>query len=77
VGYSVILYIYTSVNFELFADYILFKEASEEIEISFQSEITIMNEDSELVCIFNEHTKEIVSKTQEFQEGDSGWSLII
>jgi len=35
-----------------------------------------MNKDSDLECIFHEHTMEIISKTQEFQERDSGWFLI-
>jgi len=53
------------------------KDKSEEIEMkSFQSKMTIMNKDSDLECIFREHTMEIISKTQEFQERDSGWSLI-
>jgi len=43
---------------------------------SFQSKMTIMNKDSDLECIFHEHTMKIVSKNQEFQERDSGWSLI-
>jgi len=43
---------------------------------SFQSKMSIMNKDSGLECIFHEHTMEIISKTQEFQERDSGWSLI-
>jgi len=38
--------------------------------------MTIMNKDSDLECIFHEHTMEIISKTQEFKERDSGWSLI-
>jgi len=76
---STLLERYTSakVNFELFAEYILFKDESEEIEMkSFQSKMTIMNKDSDLENIFHEHTMEIISKTQEFQERDSGWSLI-
>jgi len=37
------------VNFELFAEYILFKDESEEIELkTFQSKIMIMNKDSDL-----------------------------
>jgi len=43
---------------------------------SFQSEMTIMNKDSDLENIFHEPTMEIISKAQEFQERDSGWSLI-
>jgi len=43
---------------------------------SFQSKMTIMNKDSDLENIIHEHTMEIISKTQEFQERDSGWSLI-
>jgi len=43
---------------------------------SFQSKMTIMNKDSELENIFHGHTMETISKTQEFQERDSGWSLI-
>jgi len=35
-----------------------------------------MNKDSDLKCIFHEHTMEIIIKTQEFQERDSGWCLI-
>jgi len=35
-----------------------------------------MNKDSDLENIFHEHTMEIISETQEFQERDSGWSLI-
>jgi len=76
---SILLESYTSakVNFELFAEYILFKDESEEIDMkSFQSKMTIMNKDSDLENIFHEHTMEIISKTQEFQERDSGWSLI-
>jgi len=76
---TILLESYTSakVNFELFAEYILFKDEPEEIEMkSFQSKITIMNKDSDLECIFNEHTIEIISKTQEIHERDSGWSLI-
>jgi len=76
---SILLESYTSakVNFELFAELILFKDGSEEMEIkSFQSKMTTMNKDSDLECIFHEHVMEIVSKTQDFQERDSGWSLI-
>jgi len=43
---------------------------------SFQSKMRIMNKDSDLENIFHEHTMEIISKTQEFQKRDSGWSLI-
>jgi len=43
---------------------------------SFQSKITIMNKDYDLECIFHEHTTEIISKTPEYKERDSGWSLI-
>jgi len=43
---------------------------------SFESKMTIMNKVSDLECIFHEYTMEISSKTQEFQERDSGWSLI-
>jgi len=61
----------------LFAEYILFKDESEEIEMkSVQSKMTMMNKDSDLECIFHEHTMERISKSQEFQERDSGWSLI-
>jgi len=35
-----------------------------------------MNKESDLENIFHELTMEIISKTQEFQERDSGWSLI-
>jgi len=35
-----------------------------------------MNKDSDFENIFHEHTMEIIKKTQEFQERDSGWSLI-
>jgi len=35
-----------------------------------------MNKDSDLENIIHEHTMEIISKTQKFQERDSGWSLI-
>jgi len=35
-----------------------------------------MNKDSDLEFICHEHTMEIISKTQEFQESDRGWSLI-
>jgi len=38
--------------------------------------MTIINKDSDWECIFHEHTMEIISKIQEFQERDSGWSLI-
>jgi len=34
-----------------------------------------MNKNSDLECIFHEHTMEIISKTQEFQESDRGWYL--
>jgi len=76
---NILLESYSSakVNFKLFAEYILFKDDSEEIEIrSFQSKMTIMNKDFDLECIFHEHTTEIISKTKEFQDRDSGWSLI-
>jgi len=33
---------------------------------SFQSKMTIMNKDSDLECIYHEHTMEIIFKTQEF-----------
>jgi len=62
---SILLESYTSakVNFELFAEYTLFKDESEEIEMkSFQSKMTIMNKDSDLECIFHEHTMDIISK---------------
>jgi len=71
---SILLESYTSakVNFELFAEYVLFKDESEEIKIkSFQSKMTIMNKDSDLECIFHEHNMETISKTQKFQERDS------
>jgi len=46
----------------LFADYILFKDKSEEIDKqSLQSKMTIMNKDFDLECIFHDHTMEIVS----------------
>jgi len=76
---SILLESYTSakVNFELFSEYLLFKDESEEIEMkSFQSKMTIMNKDSDSECILHEHTMEIISKTQEFQDRDSGWSLM-
>jgi len=76
---SILLESYTSakVNLELFTEYTLFKDESKEIEMkSFQSKMTIMNKDSDLENIFHEHTMEIISKTQEFQERDSEWSLI-
>jgi len=38
--------------------------------------MAIMNKDSDLECIFHEHTMEIISTTQELQESHSGWSLI-
>jgi len=38
--------------------------------------MTITKKDSDLECIFHEHTMEIISKTQEFQGRNSGWSLI-
>jgi len=59
---SILLESYTSakVIFELLAKYILFKDEFEEIEMkSFQSKMTIMNKDSDLECIFHEHTIEI------------------
>jgi len=77
--FSILLESYTSakVNFELFAEYILFKDESEEIETkSIQSKMTIKNKGSDLECIFHEHIMEIVSKTQEFQERGIGRSLI-
>jgi len=62
-------------NFELIAEYILFKDEYEEITMkSFQTKMTIMNKNSDLERIF--HTMEIICKTREFQERDSGWSLI-
>jgi len=48
----ILLESYTSakVNFELFEEYILFKDESEEIEMkSFQSKMTIMNKNSDLL----------------------------
>jgi len=42
----------------------------------YRSKMTIINKDSNLECIFHEHTMEIILKTQELQYKDSEWSLI-
>jgi len=61
---SIIFESYTSakVNVELFAEYIFFKDESEEIDMkSFQSKMTVMNKDSDFECVFHENTMEIIS----------------
>jgi len=57
--------------------FFLVKDQSEETEMkSFQSKMTLINKDCDLECIFNEHTLELVFRSQEFQERGSGWSLL-
>ena len=65
------------VNFELFAEYVLLKEKSELLETkSFQSKMDVVSADSDLEQSFNEHARQIITKMEEFQEKDSGWTLI-
>jgi len=65
------------INFELFGEYGLLKEEKECIEIkSFQSKITIISAYSNIGNEYKEHMERILARMEEFQERDSGWTLL-
>jgi len=65
------------INVELFGEYALLKKEKERIEIkSFQSKMTIISAYSNIENEYNEHMEKMLVMMEEFQERDSGWTLL-
>ncbi|XP_070074701.1 uncharacterized protein [Drosophila takahashii] len=70
-------YMSGKVNFELFAEYMLVKDDDLKTETKqFQSKMEVVTNHSDLDRIFTNHSDHLKIKMEEFQERDSGWTLL-
>lgn len=68
-------HICVKVNFELFALFLLFKNDSQEVK-SFATKNFILLSDYEIDSLLSSVTNNLKKKVEEFQERDSGWTLL-
>jgi len=70
-------YASVNINFELIGEYALLKKEKECIELkSFQSKMTIIGAYSNIENEHKEYMEKILVRMEEFQERDSGWTLL-